>query len=152
MANTLPSFGQQLNQEDKTIADHDTQRTLEETEDLEDLIVAEDTKSDKDRRRSKRKAAVWKCEIEFENDLIECESRNVSGTGALLKAYQLIEIDICVHVRFHVYHNGYNRLLRIYSRIVRISFEHDVFNIAVHFEESDSSDIEFLQEYGEGNI
>ena len=42
MANTLPSFGQQLNQEDKTIADHDTQRTLEETEDLEDLIRGDD--------------------------------------------------------------------------------------------------------------
>ena len=152
MANTLHNLDQQLNREYKTAAVQETQRTLEETKDLEDLIVAEDTQENKDRRRSKRKAAIWKCEIELVDDLIECESRNVSGTGALLKAYQLVEIDLCVYVQFHVYHNGHNRLLRIYSRIVRISFEHDVFNIAVHFEESDSNDIEFLKEYGEGNL
>ena len=119
-----------------------------ETETLEEVTHDAKITAPLEKRQHRRKAAIWKCEIVLNNSVrLFCESRNVSRTGALLKTTDLIENNLTVDVYFHVYHNGENRLLKIKSNIVRVTFDHDLFNVAVNFLEDGSDDVEFLEKY-----
>ena len=123
---------------------------LVETEELEGITHDAEITPSLEKRKHQRKAAIWKCEIEKSDSVrIFCESRNVSKTGALLKTNELIEDNLIVDLYFHVYYNGENRLLKIKSNVVRVTFDHEFFNVAVHFLEDGSEDVEFLEKYSE---